>query len=43
METSFTTLETVKNYYGKILAGTKDLKTSACCSIESLPLSRTIK
>ena len=30
-----TTLENVKEYYGKILRGTKDLKTSACCSIES--------
>jgi SAM-dependent methyltransferase len=31
------TLETVKEYYGKTLAGSKDLKTSACCSIESVP------
>jgi len=31
------TLETVKDYYGKTLAGGKDLKTSACCSIESVP------
>lgn len=27
----------VENYYGKVLESTKDLKTSACCSIESLP------
>lgn len=27
----------VKEYYGKILSSTKDLKTSACCSVESLP------
>lgn len=31
------TLDTVKEYYGKTLAGSKDLKTSACCSIESVP------
>ena len=28
----------VKEYYGKILATKNDLKTSACCSIEALPL-----
>ena len=27
----------VKEYYGKILQGSKDLKASACCSGESLP------
>ena len=32
-----TTLANVKDYYGKVLSGTKDLKTSACCSIESFP------
>lgn len=32
-----TTLEGVKEYYGKVLQGTKDLKTSACCSLESFP------
>ena len=38
-----TTLENVKEYYGKILRGTKDLKTSACCSIESFsPAHRAI-
>ncbi len=31
------TLEGVKDYYGRILQGTKDLKTGACCSLESLP------
>ncbi|PJZ83985.1 methyltransferase type 11 [Leptospira harrisiae] len=31
------TFESVKNYYGKILQTNKDLKTSACCSIESIP------
>jgi SAM-dependent methyltransferase len=31
------TLASVKDYYGKILQGSKDLKTSACCSIESFP------
>jgi SAM-dependent methyltransferase len=34
---NITTLENVKEYYGKILTGAKDLKTSACCSIEALP------
>ena len=29
--------EDVKNYYGKILKTNNDLKTSACCSIESFP------
>jgi SAM-dependent methyltransferase len=32
-----TTLDSVKEYYGKILQGTKDLKTSACCSMEAFP------
>jgi len=32
-----TTLDTVKKYYGKVLKGTKDLKSNACCSIESFP------
>ena len=27
----------VKDYYGKVLTNTKDLKTSACCTSESLP------
>jgi len=27
----------VKDYYGKVLANTSDLKTSACCTSESLP------
>ena len=31
------TIESVKNYYGKVLASSKDLKTSACCSTETLP------
>lgn len=29
--------ETVKSYYGKILKATKDLKTDACCSIDTVP------
>lgn len=29
--------ETVKQYYGKILKGSDDLKTSACCSMDSFP------
>ena len=31
------TLATVKEYYGSILKGSKDLQTSACCSLESFP------
>jgi arsenite methyltransferase len=31
------TLENVKEYYGKVLASNRDLKTTACCSTESLP------
>lgn len=30
-------LENVKDYYGRVLSTNKDLKTSACCSSESLP------
>ena len=32
------TLQSVQIYYGKVLQNTKDLKTSACCSAESLPV-----
>jgi len=32
------TLEKVQNYYGKVLSSSTDLKTSACCSAEALPL-----
>ncbi len=31
------TLESVKEYYGKILATNRDLKTTACCATEVLP------
>ncbi|MCB0403262.1 MAG: methyltransferase domain-containing protein [Bdellovibrionales bacterium] len=30
------TIESVKEYYGKVLQGSKDLKTSACCAVEAL-------
>ena len=30
--------EQVQKYYGKILSTSKDLKTSACCSLDSVPL-----
>lgn len=33
-----TTIESVKEYYGKVLQSSSDLKTSACCSVETLPL-----
>lgn len=29
--------ESVKNYYGKVLQSTKDLKTTACCTTEVIP------
>jgi len=31
------TLESVRDYYGKVLKTNKDLKTSACCLTDSLP------
>ncbi len=31
------TLEAVRNYYGRVLQSTKDLQTSACCTMERLP------
>lgn len=31
-------LDLVKDYYGKVLSSSKDLKTSACCSLDTLPL-----
>lgn len=37
MSNKFATLESVKNYYGKVLKTSSDLKTSACCSAEALP------
>jgi SAM-dependent methyltransferase len=37
MNNKFSTLESVKNYYGKVLKTNSDLKTSACCSVEALP------
>ena len=38
MEKSHPTLEQVKDYYGKVLQSSKDLKTSACCVGESVPV-----
>ncbi|MBK7963241.1 MAG: methyltransferase domain-containing protein [Bdellovibrionales bacterium] len=38
METEFKGLDSVKEYYGKVLKTSQDLKTSACCSTESMPL-----
>lgn len=31
-------LESVKEYYGKVLKSNQDLKTSACCAADSMPL-----
>jgi len=31
------TLEAVRNYYGRVLDSTKDLQTSACCSVDRMP------
>jgi len=33
-----TTLNSVKNYYGEVLSSSKDLKTSACCPTEAMPV-----
>lgn len=30
-------LDAVRNYYGKVLQGSKDLKTDACCTLEDTP------
>lgn len=38
MSTEKQTLESVKDYYGKVLGGSKDLKTSACCTAEAMPM-----
>lgn len=32
------TLEQVKDYYGKVLKSKQDLKTSACCTAEAMPV-----
>jgi len=31
------TFESVQHYYGKVLASTKDLQTSACCTAQAMP------
>ncbi len=31
------TLDSIKDYYGKILRSTRDLKTGACCTLEAFP------
>lgn len=38
MNTELMGLESVKEYYGKILKTNQDLKTSACCTADSMPL-----
>lgn len=35
--TATETHELVKDYYGKVLQGSDDLKTSACCTVEAAP------
>lgn len=35
--TASATLDSVKEYYGKVLSKTSDLKTNACCTSEALP------
>ena len=30
--------ESVKNYYGQVLQSSEDLKTSACCTLDAMPL-----
>lgn len=36
LQNAISTKEEVREYYGKILKSTSDLKTSACCSIDSM-------
>jgi len=36
--TTTTKLDEVKEYYGRVLGATTDLKTGACCTTESLPV-----
>ena len=38
MEKQKAALESVKEYYGKKLKTNQDLKTSACCTTDSVPL-----
>lgn len=33
-----TTFDTVQDYYGRVLKGKKDLKTTACCTTDDVPL-----
>ncbi|MDT4288091.1 methyltransferase domain-containing protein [Methylomonas sp. MO1] len=37
MTTSIEISESVRHYYGQVLQSSKDLKTSACCSIDAMP------
>lgn len=37
MKQAITGLDSVKDYYGKVLKTNQDLKTSACCTAESMP------
>jgi arsenite methyltransferase len=32
------TIDSVRHYYSEVLKSSKDLKTSACCTIESVPV-----
>lgn len=38
MDQKITGLDSVKEYYGKVLKTNQDLKTSACCTAESMPV-----
>ncbi len=37
MDTDAHVLDSVRDYYGRVLASSADLKTSACCTSESIP------
>ncbi|MEX0820623.1 MAG: methyltransferase domain-containing protein [Rhodothermales bacterium] len=37
MQTPDTILDDVRTYYGSVLQGTKDLRTTACCTTDSIP------
>ncbi len=30
--------DSVQNYYGQVLQSSKDLKTSACCTLDAMPV-----
>ena len=37
MQVTTSTLDAVREYYGKVLQNRKDLKTNACCTPDAMP------